>query len=643
MNKKTKRLRMIVALIGGLIILFDFWQSFARSNPEGSLLSSQKRLNVAAKINHTTETSRMKIPPSQKEEKEGTLVSDNVRVKSPIPGPPLVPVNRCLGGTVTDESGQRGHESADPLGLLRAIDGDMGTFVMKKDDTPRWLEVSFGWHPRWIDKIKIAQGGTGPYQVEYKDLNDSWHVVGIHSETHSLGAVVHYDTFDFEPVKVMAIRWRSLENAPMECEGYEVYEIETYFLQTDADDDGGWEIGVEWINDYPPGVGDLDNRDLDALGLYNRVGEQPGWTKVFEWGNASAFEEDFKRSGLGGDEDDEIDQVDMVFFSGHGTFGSEIWDPTWGSSRRALIFGVEHDDYYLVPGEGGRWLDGTNSWGDVDLEWLASVSCRSMRDHRYWANCMNGLHLILGWETDARDTPLFGASWAINLIAGRTVTQAWFSAADGIYDPRDGPWIAGVIAEVRRNFDDHLWGVGEVSPDPAPDRWYCYWTHTAVKEKEEPNGEILSEWLNDSSDPLVLLPSITEKGKPVKYRSSVLSSVQETTMVLFYVTPRSVDSAYIRNIANNLCNVEGVMCCTAPVDTDGAGYLWMRCGSEELRVSEAAGGVEYLNSGWWMIPPDVSPTLPVATEAWSLANVFLTQMMMKPPDSSPWLVSIARL
>jgi len=191
--------------------------------------------------------------------------------------------------------------------------------------------------------------------------------------------------------------------------------------------------------------------------------------------------------------------------------------------------------------------------------------------------------------------------------------------------------------------NDHLWGVGSVGPDPVPDRWYCYWTHTAVKEKEEPKRELLSEWSNDSSDPLVLLPSITEKGKPVKYKSSVSSSVQETTMVLYYVVPRSVDSTYIRNIAYNMCAVESIMCCTTQVESDGEGHLWIVCGSEELRVSEASGGVEYVNSAWWMIPPTVTPALPDPSWAWSLANGFLTEMMMKPPDSSPEFLRLAFL
>ncbi len=653
MKKRDAGFTKVVALLSGSILLLTCWQCLAESNSDGSLTSSHDKLNVIAKVSHTPETDMMTVQSLPKGESAGALASDDVRLAIPIPGPPLVPVNLCLGGTVTDENGHKGQEAADPFGLARVVDGNLGTFVTKDSDSPGWLEVTFRARPRWINKVKIAQTGAGSYQVECKDLWGSWHALGTRAKAHSPGAVVGYDTFDFEPVKAKAIRWRSSESASIESEGHEIGEIEAYFHQKD-DDDFHYEVGVEWVNDYPGEDLDLLGRDDDALDLYNTVGEQPGWWGIFEWGNASAFEEDFKRFGLGGDEDDEIDQVDLAYFCGHGTLCDCIWDPTWGAFRRALVFGVEHDDYYLVPGEGGRWSDGTHSWGDADLEWLGFSACETMIDHRYWANCLNGLHLILGWATISNDIfpyrhfdpPTLGWVWAREMLAGRTITQAWFNAAE---ETHPGGRIAAVVAEEMADFNDHLWGVGPVSADPLVDGWYHYWTFTvpwmlsATKEKEERRGEYLSERLNDSSDPLVPFPSTTGKRVPIKYKSSVLSSVQETTMVQYYVIPRSVDSAYVQSIADRMCTIEGVMCCTAQIESDGTGHLWMICGSEELKVSEASGGVQYLNSGWWMVPPTVGPILPEPTQVFTLANGFLTEMMMKPPDSYVWLVSLAHL
>ena len=647
MRKQDARFAKIVALLSGLILLLSCWQCLAESDADASNLSSQKKLSVTAKTGHATETSTTMVESSPRRESAGASASNDVRMATPIPGSPLVLVNLCLGGTITDENGHTGNESTDPFGLVRAIDGDLATLVAKDGDSPGWLEITFKGRPRWISQVKVTQRGAGAYLVEYKDLWDSWHVVGIHSEAYSPG-VGGYDTFDFQPVKAKAIRWRTSQNASIESQGREIGEIEAYFHQKD-DDDFHYEVGVEWCNDYPGELNDLAFRDDDALDLYNTVGEQPGWFRIFEWGNHLAWEKDFKRTGLAGTENSNIDQVDLAYFCGHGSLDI---DPTWGGFlRRSLFFGRgDQHDHHLVTGDGGRYSDGTSCWGDVDLEWLGFSACETMIDHRYWANCMNGLHLILGWQTESFDIghrifdiPTLGLVWADEMIAGRTVTQAWFNAADATHGRRRGSWIAGVVAETRGNFNDHLWGFGSVSPDPEVDQLYNYWTHEAAKGKEGRGEESLSWRLNDSSDPLVLLPSQMGRGIPVKYRSSLLLADQETTMVQYYVVPRTVDSAYVQSIADRMCAVEGVMCCTGQIESDGEGHLWMTCGSEELKVSQASGGVQYLNSCWWMIPPETSPTLPDPSQAGSLANSFLTEMMMMPPDAYVWLVSLAHL
>jgi hypothetical protein len=71
-------------------------------------------------------------------------------------------------------------------------------------------------------------------------------------------------------------------------------------------DDGYLEVGVEWVNDHPyccrttssgticgNNVCDLSLCDDDAKGLKNQLG-YGGWIKRFDYGNGSAWEEDFK-------------------------------------------------------------------------------------------------------------------------------------------------------------------------------------------------------------------------------------------------------------------------------------------------------------------------------------------------------------
>lgn len=567
----------------------------------------------------------------------------DTKLQTPIQEQPHFPMNLCLNSKVIDDSKKVGAVQVQSPELLKVVDGDLSTFLRKECNKQSWVEVKFPYRPRWISQIKIAHGGMVPYVVEYLRLDDYWQVAGTYDSSHVPGSSLHFESFNLKPLQVKAIRWRPVFTEPAEVGISEIYEMEAYFLQVDEDDDGDWEIGVEWCNDYPSPTKDLKYSDDNAQELYDKVGGIGGWRKAFEKGNSFAWESDFKRSGLSGFEWKYIDAVDLSYFSGH---GSTDWDYTWNSWRKCLWFGTEHWDGSVVPGDGGRYPS-TNSWGDGDLEWLGFTACETMKDWWYWAQCMNGLHLILGWKTIEKDigppwSKTFGYWWGKYMRRGQTVTRAWFDA-----DQKTHGWIScfswlplpsdyriphffetGVIAEERENFYDYLWGIGYVSPDPIPDGWFEYWSKRVSKRwfAKEAEDEVLSKLLNAPSDPLIILPSKSEKGMPIKYPSSALSLVPETTMVMYNVIQRTVDSVYVQNIANSMCTTESVLCCTAEVESDGEGSLYLTCGSEEIEVSEASGGVEYMNSAWWMVPPSLPPILPSESEAISSANTFLNSI-----------------
>ena len=651
MKKKRTLVAVIVTLLSVSVLLIVYWQSFAGSDKSGTSWTSSGEKSTTANSQNTGKTDITCARTSENQDVEKALALADAKIWSPIPGPPFTLVNECLSGTVVDECGQLGQESSDPLGLVRAIDGDLSTSVTKAFGRPGWLEVSFGDAPRWINRIKVAQGGTGPFRVEYKDVRGFWHVVGTHIERHPSGEPVHYDHFDFEPVRAMSIRWRASENDIAESGEHEIYELEAYFTQ--ADDDGLWEIGVEWCNIYRTcPAGRLRRCDNDARSLYRRVGRQPGWVRSFEWGNAVAWEEDFKRAALGGTEQFWIDRVDLAYYSGH---GSRTWDQTWGSWRRSLYFGYDNlpwrvDDCHLVPGDGGIWWQGTNSWGNEDLEWIGFSACNTMRDHRHWANCMDNLHLILGWETVMNDVN-FGRHWARQMIRGRTITRAWFSAADRTHGNFLCFWpfcpttyITGVVAEELDNYRDHLWGKGYVSPDYPADPWYWYWRHRTRGWRGMGKSEIAAHLSNSPSDPFFLLPSRTENGIPVKYKKSLLSAVRESTMVMYEVTPRVADELYTVDVCTRMCPV--ALCCIEDpiqVERDDYGQLWAVCGSQEFQVSEASGGVQYIDSEWWMSPPLEPPTLPSEDSAIQSAEAFLDGIGFLPGDAYRHIVRYSEL
>lgn len=235
-----------------------------------------------------------------------------------------------------------------------------------------------------------------------------------------------------------------------------------------ADDDGGTlEVGVEYVNWYP-GSGDLWTTDDDALGLYNTLGSG-GWIKRFAYGNGSAWEEDWKASWRpgGGTEHLYVDTVDLAYFSGHGgqgwdsLYGRYLWGPVFGDG------GNTHDDSYLMPGDAYR------AYGDDDLEWATFSACQTLNDqsYAYWANSMNGLHLLLGFKTNMLDVNQ-GYWFGRYINAGYTFNQAWWIATD-ITHPRG--YVARVLANELCHYNDRA---GSTCGDSFDSDWW-FWDHEA--------------------------------------------------------------------------------------------------------------------------------------------------------------------
>ncbi|NMX21592.1 hypothetical protein C5S30_03985 [ANME-1 cluster archaeon GoMg4] len=226
------------------------------------------------------------------------------------------------------------------------------------------------------------------------------------------------------------------------------------------------EVGVEWINDYPGTENDRYYMDDSAGGLYNKLGNT-GWDKRFNYGDSSAWEEDFKDVSNGGTDNIYIDDVDIAMFAGHSTVKD---------GHVALYFTTLHDDYYL------EWFD--PEWGDRDLEWIGLHSCQVLRDAdlSYWACTLNGLHLLCGFKSYAYDTSTpMGKKWADRMIddgwwdVAYTVKQSWWYAAD-VSQPSGT--VVRVMGETLECGDDYIWGQGTVCSDPPVDGTKYYWTHT---------------------------------------------------------------------------------------------------------------------------------------------------------------------
>jgi Family of unknown function (DUF6345) len=208
-------------------------------------------------------------------------------------------------------------------------------------------------------------------------------------------------------------------------------------------------IGIEWVQRYNGLQGDLSNTRAQAEGFYNTLSA----TRRFNWGDDLAWDQDFEQSGEGapaaGTDSTWADDVDFVFFSGHG-------------APDGFLFGVRIDDAVARPGD--------VTWGDRQLEWIALDACNVLeRDgvfDRWGWPVFNGLHMMLGFHTTTGDEPDRGRLLAQYLNAGWTVREAWIRCCEDTED--SSTWWAYLRADANGTdtYHDHWWGKGFVSADP---------------------------------------------------------------------------------------------------------------------------------------------------------------------------------
>ena len=243
-----------------------------------------------------------------------------------------------------------------------------------------------------------------------------------------------------------------------------------------------YEVGVEWTNDYgflyyDPDegliyLGDLSGCDDDAIDFYNKLGND-GWSQDFNWGDANAWEEDFKKESLGGTDYIWIDEQDFAFYAGHGS-------PT------GFYFNNDHDDKKL------RCTDTNHDaeWGNddnQDLEWIALACCEVLKNsdddgawyERWGWGVFKGLHQIDGFDTSISDNPNHGEIFADYMIVNEyTIKTAWFKMADDTEGSGVKAVVMGVCDSGYATYDDHLWGHGSVASDKTDPSCLFWSPHT---------------------------------------------------------------------------------------------------------------------------------------------------------------------
>ncbi|HEV3472691.1 MAG TPA: DUF6345 domain-containing protein, partial [Actinomycetota bacterium] len=184
-----------------------------------------------------------------------------------------------------------------------------------------------------------------------------------------------------------------------------------------------------------------------------------------------AWSSDFKSDTITGGQDHEYaDDVDMMFYCGHGSRGSFTFENTSGPT-----------DKDITPGEA--------RWGDRDIEWFALLSCQVLREDSIasgsgtwsviWDESFNGLHGLYGFHTNASASGNLGYDMAKHMlgtdgVSAKTIHDAWVQAVnDGQPDGRIWATIYPVSTSSTWNRNDFFWGEGSVSADiPASNIYY---------------------------------------------------------------------------------------------------------------------------------------------------------------------------
>ena len=207
-------------------------------------------------------------------------------------------------------------------------------------------------------------------------------------------------------------------------------------------------VGIEWVQAYG-GTANLSNTKAQSEGFYNTI----SGVRRFNFGDSLAWDQDFEQQGRGtpstGTDTTWADNVDMVFFSGHGYSGG-------------FNFARQLDDKVAKSTE--------IVWGDGDLEFVALDACEVLQEQgvfdRWGWPVFQGLHVLCGFHSLTGDEPHRGRIFAQYLNAGRTVRDAWIracqdtegSSTQWAYLRADAPGV--------NTYTDHWWGKGSVAGDP---------------------------------------------------------------------------------------------------------------------------------------------------------------------------------
>ena len=358
------------------------------------------------------------------------------------------------------------------------VDGEdvalLNTFIPAIEDVPR-VELLASVERNLVSAEARVSGGTAPYSYQWSSSN-----VSLDPEVATAGPTIEYEVFSREPAELIT---ETVSLVVTDADGLtgsvsEAVEVTLVIPETTSRETveavsaraatTTVDVGTEWVGkcDKKP----LPNASANGNG-FAKFFKASGIPVRFNWGEKNAWEKDFKDPIWFGDDSNWVDNVDAVFFEGHGT-GNGFQFCSW-----------QHDK---------RLNRREARWGNRDLEWLALLSCNVLEGKtltwrpawpwpipvklswdKRWGPAFKGLHLLMGFATIAYDEPDVGEKYAqamLGRLAGNMgpfpVGMSWALAAiltqpSSVLYSYMGPYGP----KGQTNMIDYFWGQGKTTSD----------------------------------------------------------------------------------------------------------------------------------------------------------------------------------
>ncbi len=346
----------------------------------------------------------------------------------------LVPHYNC-GGTV-----KVGGEEVSLLEqLIPATDDESVVPVAQLEASARGSGVSA--------KLNV-QGGQAPYTIQWASSNTD--LSEFSGDSNSF-----FDVFFEVEARAGDVVNETLVATVIDANGVQVNVSKTLNVEAKIAP-RNLDLLVGGVRDYGIEIPAMEFGNV-AQSFANEMSGH-GVTQRFFWTGNNAWEQDFKSPN----DSNWIDNTDITLYTGH------------GNSGRFTFSNQAHQDGAIDTN------DATGDWGDKDLEWLALYSCQVLRLGlspnvvQRWGQEFDGLHILLGFHTNAAANMGFTGKFANNMVRNpflwwnnpMKVRVAWFDANDS-HQPNGrvavamGPIRSGGVS----NVNDYFHGKGPVGPD----------------------------------------------------------------------------------------------------------------------------------------------------------------------------------